>query len=82
MNTSTKFKVNQTKCLKLSGQAFLSQIRGSNSVILDGIITNFGSCTSTTPNQKQICVFSDLRKALHESKTVHFYHSKKFQFRG
>ena len=51
MNTSAKFKVNQKLWEELSGQAFLGPIRGYNSVILDGIIAKFASCTSTAPNE-------------------------------
>ena len=51
MNTSATFKVNQTETVGgVVRQAFLRQIRGNNSVILDGIFTKFASCTFTTPN--------------------------------
>ena len=51
MDTSAKFNVNQTETVELSGQAFLSQIRGNNSGIVDGIFTKRVSCTCTAPNE-------------------------------
>ena len=61
MNTSAKFKVNPQKLQEeLSGQAFLNQIRGNNSVILDGIFTKCKSCTSTGPNERFCQVSSEL----------------------
>ena len=61
MNTSAKFKVNQTETVGgVSRQAFLSQIRGNNSVILDGIFTKCVSCTSTAPNEHFCQVSSEL----------------------
>ena len=52
MNTSAKFKVNQTETV--GGIVWTSTFKsnqGNNSVIIDGILTKFASCTSTAPNE-------------------------------
>ena len=60
MNTFAKFKVNLTETVGVAEQAFLSQIRGNNSVIVDGIFTKCVSCTSTAPNEHFCQVSSGL----------------------
>ena len=53
MNTSAKVKVNWTETGGGVVQTSISsQIRGNNSVILDGIFTKCVSCTSTAPNEQ------------------------------
>ena len=52
MNTSAKYQTNWTGTVGgVVRQAFLSQIRRDNSVILDGIFTKCVSCTSTATNE-------------------------------
>ena len=51
MNTSAKYKVNQTETVGgVVRTSIFKSNQGQNSVTFDGIFTKFASCTSTTPN--------------------------------
>ena len=61
MNTSANFKVNQSETVgRVVRTSIFSQIRGNNSLILDGIVTKCVSCTSTARNEHFCQVSSEL----------------------